>query len=73
MSYENVGSTNPAKEMLAILRPAVEKLNLSSIISRKTTVDLIEKTDRLNILPQKLKLSKRENGINLFDSLCDEF
>lgn len=59
--------------MLDILRPAVEKLKLSSIVSKREAVDLIEKTEKFNILPYKLKVSKRENGINLFDSNCDEF
>jgi hypothetical protein len=45
--------------MLDILRPAVEKLKLSSIVSKREAVDLIEKTEKFNILPYKLKVSKR--------------
>lgn len=59
--------------MFDLLQVAVAKLNVrsSGLFGRSTTLE--GKTAIYSIHASKLKLSKKQNGINLFDSSCDEF
>ena len=74
MVYETISNNNPASDMLDLLEPTVGKLILDSSSLPKTSLvrSLHERTMKFNIIPYKLKLSKRQNGINLFESKCDE-
>lgn len=70
MFYEQINYQNPAPYMHLELITALEKIKNRPEPRYR---DIISKTEKYGLFPSRIKVSKKQNGINLFETNCDEF